>query len=99
MVSFACTHCTCVFTVCVCCADVNECLDRNGGCNQGCNNTEGSFYCYCNEGHTLHSNGFFCEGEYKVPDLLQIGHRCCLHRDMLIKSSLTYHVLYVNRQQ
>ena len=31
--------------------DVNECLDQNGGCEQTCLNTEGSYQCGCYEGY------------------------------------------------
>ena len=33
--------------------DVDECLINNGGCNQGCVNTLGSFYCVCIHGYEL----------------------------------------------
>ena len=35
------------------CADVDECLDSNGGCEEGCSNTLGSYFCSCNEGYEL----------------------------------------------
>ena len=33
--------------------DVDECLLLNGGCHQTCTNTEGSFYCSCDDGYFL----------------------------------------------
>ena len=45
--------------------DINECdsLD-NGGCEHLCNNTIGSFFCYCILGYRLDGNKFNCSGEY-----------------------------------
>ncbi|OQV15507.1 Tolloid-like protein 2 [Hypsibius exemplaris] len=36
--------------------DKDECSDNNGGCQQICRNTVGSFECLCNNGFTLHEN-------------------------------------------
>ena len=41
--------------------DVNECAGDHG-CHHLCNNTDGSFHCYCNPGYVLHSNGILCKG-------------------------------------
>ena len=41
--------------------DINECA-RDHGCHHLCNNTDGSFHCYCNPGYILHSNGTTCIG-------------------------------------
>ncbi|KAK3869849.1 hypothetical protein Pcinc_024872 [Petrolisthes cinctipes] len=35
------------------CTDVNECADINGGCDQRCINSPGSFSCLCNVGYEL----------------------------------------------
>ena len=35
--------------------DVNECDRGISGCAHECNNTEGNFTCYCNEGYELSS--------------------------------------------
>ena len=43
------------------CVDVNECAGDHG-CHHLCNNTDGSFHCYCNPGYKLHSNGINCTG-------------------------------------
>ena len=43
--------------------DIDECLLDIDGCDQGCNNTLGSFLCTCSEGYILNENGFSCEGE------------------------------------
>ena len=42
--------------------DINECDLLNGGCENGCNNTMGSFYCTCSDGFNL-VNESFCEGK------------------------------------
>ena len=41
--------------------DVNECAGDHG-CHHLCNNTDGSFHCYCNPGYMLHTNGTNCTG-------------------------------------
>ncbi|XP_078488839.1 uncharacterized protein LOC100178017 [Ciona intestinalis] len=38
------------------CIDVNECMDRNGGCDQVCLNTPGSMKCACFSGYEPPSN-------------------------------------------
>ncbi len=43
-------------------SDINECTISNGGCEQNCNNTEGSFYCFCDSGFTLDPNQSSCNG-------------------------------------
>ena len=43
------------------CLDINECTGDHG-CHHLCNNTDGSFHCYCNPGYMLHSNGINCTG-------------------------------------
>jgi hypothetical protein len=43
------------------CQDINECLENNGGCEQSCSNTDGSFKCSCRSGFNLASDGRYCE--------------------------------------
>jgi O-glycosyl hydrolase len=43
-------------------SDENECLVNQGGCSQECNNTEGSFNCYCRNGYNMQANGVNCTG-------------------------------------
>ena len=40
--------------------DIDECAADMAGCDQGCNNTIGSFSCTCVEGYTLSDNGKIC---------------------------------------
>ncbi|KAI8488608.1 calcium ion binding [Branchiostoma belcheri] len=41
--------------------DDNECALRNGGCQDSCYNTIGSFYCRCRPGYKLGDDGKTCE--------------------------------------
>ncbi len=50
----------------LCPPDMNECEMKNGGCEQNCNNTVGSFNCFCDSGYSLDSNGVNCSGEYNI---------------------------------
>ena len=40
--------------------DINECTTDVDGCSQLCVNTNGSFFCGCNEGYTLTEDGRTC---------------------------------------
>ena len=40
---------------CMECIDINECETDNGGCKQNCENTIGSFRCFCDSGYVLHN--------------------------------------------
>ncbi|XP_078583741.1 tenascin-R-like [Branchiostoma floridae x Branchiostoma japonicum] len=51
------------------CSDFNECNTANGGCGQFCNNTIGSFNCYCATGYSLRLDGFTCTGFGPVSQL------------------------------
>ena len=46
--------------------DIDECSDNNGGCNQVCNNTAGSFECLCHKGYCLLHDNRTCQGFYLV---------------------------------
>ena len=43
--------------------DINECNTNNGGCSHSCTNTEGSYYCSCDEGYVLDANDHACNGK------------------------------------
>ena len=42
--------------------DIDECDHNNGGCGDTCHNTVGSFYCTCDDGYLLQSDGS-CDGK------------------------------------
>ena len=44
------------------CLDIDECRNNIDGCTQNCTNTPGSYYCSCNIGYSLASDGHTCEG-------------------------------------
>ena len=46
----------------MCDADIDECDDDNGGCDQNCTNTAGSYYCRCYEGFALTDDNKTCTG-------------------------------------
>ena len=45
--------------------DIDECFEVNG-CQQLCQNTDGSYICSCFSGFNLSSNGMDCNGELSV---------------------------------
>ena len=44
-------------------SDIDECLVLNGGCEDFCNNTDGSFTCLCPNISGTEPNGLQCIGE------------------------------------
>ena len=42
--------------------DIDECSESNGPCDHFCQNTVGSYYCYCNESYLLMPDGKTCQG-------------------------------------
>ena len=42
--------------------DLIECVDMNGNCTHNCINTEGSYYCTCDNGYELSDDKHTCEG-------------------------------------
>lgn len=43
------------------CADVDECMVQNGGCQQVCQNSIGSYKCACLDGYFLKADSTSCE--------------------------------------
>ena len=69
--------------------DVNECDDDNGGCDQLCNNTLGSFSCGCAEGYLLNGDSINCDGEL-ITRLQSCVHFCVsVYEAVLTNSALT----------
>lgn len=65
------------------CIDINECLDKNGRCDQRCVNSPGSFNCLCNVGYELFTSngtaGFYIppsETGLKDGDVYRINKTC-----------------------
>ena len=50
----------------VLCVDINECQMDDDNCHENaqCNNTEGSFTCFCNPGYT--GNGVICTSKWQL---------------------------------
>lgn len=72
-----------IFYFFLCYIDINECLDKNGGCDQRCINSPGSYNCLCNVGYELYtrngtSNFYIPESESgtKMGDLYSINKTC-----------------------
>ncbi|XP_078665118.1 uncharacterized protein LOC144907678 [Branchiostoma floridae x Branchiostoma belcheri] len=65
------------------CEDVDECATYNGGCDQICINTEGSYSCSCREGFTLKADNRGCED---VDECEQDNDPCDHHCDNTLGS-------------
>ena len=44
-------------------SDINECSENDGGCEQNCENSHGSFVCKCNSGYQLNLDKRNCDGK------------------------------------
>ena len=42
--------------------DIQECNNNNGNCDHNCTNTEGSYYCTCEDGYEQQDDGHTCKG-------------------------------------
>ncbi|XP_052081717.1 uncharacterized protein LOC127719541 isoform X3 [Mytilus californianus] len=54
-----------------CETDIDECLYLNGGCEDQCENINGSFHCECRGSTTLDKNGVSCRGDTDQPTVFQ----------------------------
>ena len=61
-VMFPCIHNALYVVVLKNSIDVDECSVDNGSCSQRCNNTIGSYNCYCENGYSLDIDGMTCNG-------------------------------------
>ena len=69
-------------------SDIDECEEFDS-CHQTCNNTEGSFFCGCENGFTLNSDDSrTCEGDCLVSSLF------VSHTEFVIIFQLTTFVSY-----
>ena len=48
------------------CLDNNECTFNNGGCDQICHNTNGSYFCSCNFSYVISSDNHRCNGMFTL---------------------------------
>ena len=64
--------------------DLDECSILNGGCQDKCTNTIGSYVCSCNGNRTLSEDGRSCTGFYFSRNYL--GQTCLFIADLLFKS-------------
>ena len=53
-------------------SDINECAESNGGCEQNCTNSVGSYSCMCGDGYTLNNDGRQCDGEENLEVILSV---------------------------
>ncbi len=70
--------------------DINECeLSGQGGCQQECLNTHGTYRCQCRSGYRLASDGRSCDA---LPSGCAIGNGGCQHycRDSQAGTPLCY---------
>ena len=65
--------------VCYIALDINECAGDHG-CLHLCNNTNGSFHCYCDPGFMLDSDGTTCEGNYYITSMIKNCHKIIFYR-------------------
>ena len=57
-----CTLCYLMFAINNLFPDINECITLQHNCSQLCNNSAGSYQCYCREGFELEEDGRGCRG-------------------------------------
>ena len=48
--------------LCLCDIDIDECEESTIYCNQMCNNSDGGYFCTCNDGYQIDSDNRTCKG-------------------------------------
>jgi len=71
------------------CIDNNECLVNNGGCEDRCINTQGSYQCACPEGFQLGANRHECDDV----DECRTGRNVCPQNTFCVNTYGAYHCL------
>ncbi|XP_066270036.1 uncharacterized protein [Branchiostoma lanceolatum] len=61
------------------CQDIDECSTLNGGCDQTCTNTVGSYSCSCSEGLALDWSGHACKTACPIADYIMFNGVCYKH--------------------
>ena len=59
-------------------SDINECTENTDGCAHKCNNTDGSFACYCNPGYQLNADGKTCSSKNWLALMFETVPRCTI---------------------
>ena len=73
-----------------CCdSDINECQTDNGGCTQTCDNTGGSYQCFCQLGYELTSDNHTCVGK-EVYFILSHYHKILYHVYISSKNGMVH---------
>ena len=73
-------------------SDIDECGLSNGGCNQKCNNTHGSFECACEKGFKLQPDSKSCSGNQD-----HLSGPCLVHGYLDVRHPL-FEVIFVSQE-
>ena len=63
--------------------DIDECATDNGGCDQNCHNTTGSYYCTCNIGYLLDDDKHGCNGNICHWNWLAKSNYCFMYQMLM----------------
>ena len=53
-------------------SDIDECTEPDHGCSQLCNNTKGSYNCFCLKGFFLRNDNKTCVGKFVKVDFIMV---------------------------